>query len=461
MPQTNVNAPDGSVIKVNHPEGATQEQILAFAKQQYSAPQPKPSFAGSGPGGLPGILEGVKAAADIGATMGRGMLGTGAAAIGGLLDLENQGGGPMFDAIQSNPVFNRPLKTQEGQAVMNRISPTLEKIELGITDAFGAVPGGPVPQTMARTGVQGGLELLGIGALGRAAKSLPKAPPGAIIPEVNDLFSVGRVAFNEARIAGGGVRPESLSRAAEKIRNISNDIGLRIDFDPDIHGPAYAAKQRIVTELESGNIDFDKLLTLRELAGDVAGNADPAISMRGMRLKNSIDDFVDSLGPEDVTSGNPEKAAQALASARKFWRDASVARAIEKEIELAGNRAGQFSGSGYENALRTQFRQLNARIIKGHERGFTPEEIAAIKKVADGGPLDNVLRFVGKLAPTGVVSGGIGAGAGFALAGPAGAVALPTMGGLARTLATRGTISNAQNALNIPLRSSLIPSLPK
>ena len=35
MPIHKVEAPDGSIIKVEAPEGATQQQILDFAKSQY------------------------------------------------------------------------------------------------------------------------------------------------------------------------------------------------------------------------------------------------------------------------------------------------------------------------------------------------------------------------------------------------------------------------------------------
>ena len=38
MPITKVNAPDGSVISVNHPEGASEYDILSFASQSF---QPK------------------------------------------------------------------------------------------------------------------------------------------------------------------------------------------------------------------------------------------------------------------------------------------------------------------------------------------------------------------------------------------------------------------------------------
>jgi hypothetical protein len=45
MAQTKVRQPDGSVITVNHPDGAPPQQILAFAKRQYTQPKATPSLA--------------------------------------------------------------------------------------------------------------------------------------------------------------------------------------------------------------------------------------------------------------------------------------------------------------------------------------------------------------------------------------------------------------------------------
>ena len=44
MPITKVNTPDGSIMNIDHPEGATQEQILQYAASQYQgrAPTPEP-----------------------------------------------------------------------------------------------------------------------------------------------------------------------------------------------------------------------------------------------------------------------------------------------------------------------------------------------------------------------------------------------------------------------------------
>ena len=42
MPQTQVRTPSGEVVTVRHPEGATEEQILEFALEQYTPPSPEP-----------------------------------------------------------------------------------------------------------------------------------------------------------------------------------------------------------------------------------------------------------------------------------------------------------------------------------------------------------------------------------------------------------------------------------
>ena len=75
-------------------------------------------------------------------------------------------------------------------------------------------------------------------------------------------------------------------------------------------------------------------------------------------------------------------------------------------------------------------------------RGFTKAEQEAIKKVAMGGKVDNAMRQLGKLAPTGVISGAISGSAGFAIGGVPGALALPAVGALARRSATNRTMRN-------------------
>ena len=407
-------------------------------------------------GGLPALSEILSGGADFLNTAARGAVGSLAGGINAAVGFPDRSV-EAYNRTVEKPIFNRPLTTPVGQSIAEGLSPVAEDVDTFLTDVGGIAPGGPVAQSALKTAVLGPLELFGLGRAGSGiAKAATKAsPPGTFIPSIKDLYGAGRVAFNEARINGGGVNPSALGRLRNAVSDFRNEAGVRIDFDSDLHPQAVRVRDRIINAVDNNAVDFDELLTLRELAGDVAGNVDKSIAMRGVLLKNEIDNFVDSLKVSDVVSGDPARAAQSLETARNLWRDASKARTIETQIELAGNRAGQFSGSGYENALRTQFRQLNARIIKGQEKGWTPAERAAIERVANGGKLDNLWRYIGKLAPTGVVSGGIGAGLGYTAFGPLGAAAVPATGALGRLFASRGTIANAQNALEMPLKRSV------
>ena len=98
--------------------------------------------------------------------------------------------------------------------------------------------------------------------------------------------------------------------------------------------------------------------------------------------------------------------------ANGMYAKAMKADQIEEMMLLAKNSATAANGD-MENAIRIQFRSLLNRIIKGQESGWSQDEIKAIEKVVQGGPVENLLRYLGKFAPTGVVSayGGTGGAA--------------------------------------------------
>jgi hypothetical protein len=155
-----------------------------------------------------------------------------------------------------------------------------------------------------------------------------------------------------------------------------------------------------------------------------------------------LDDALERLTPGDVIAGNVAEGTTALREARALWTRGSKAETIEKLIQRAETRAGQYSGSGMENALRTEFRQLAMNDKK--MRLFSPEEQRAIKLVSEGAPLTNAMRWVGKAAPTGIVSSGVGIGTTAAF-GPWG-MALPAAGLAGRGAATALTKGAANKA---------------
>lgn len=99
--------------------------------------------------------------------------------------------------------------------------------------------------------------------------------------------------------------------------------------------------------------------------------------------------------------------------ANSMYAKAMKADQIEEMMMLAKNSASA-ANNDMENAIRIQYRQLLNRIIKGQETGWSQDEIKAIEKVVQGGPVENFLRYLGKFAPTGVVSMYGGGGAGLA-----------------------------------------------
>ncbi len=66
-----------------------------------------------------------------------------------------------------------------------------------------------------------------------------------------------------------------------------------------------------------------------------------------------------------------------------------------------------------------------------------------------GSPDQNALRLVGKLAPTGIVSGALSSGAGYQMGGPIGAVAIPATGFAARKGAERMQDGFVQDLVDI------------
>ena len=178
---------------------------------------------------------------------------------------------------------------------------------------------------------------------------------------------------------------------------------------------------------------------MRKIASDAKAGAKPDARLAS-KVVEELDDYMGSINRKDVTSGDPQGFA-ALQEGRALWSRKSKGEEIARLVKRAEDSAPNFSASGYENALRIQFKQLAMNDKK--MRRFNPEEQAAIRKVARGGPLENSLRMIGKMAPTGIISGAFGIGAASML--PGGAL-LPAAGLAGRYAATRMTKANALRA---------------
>lgn len=156
---------------------------------------------------------------------------------------------------------------------------------------------------------------------------------------------------------------------------------------------------------------------------------------------------------DTLVSQGPQSTIDALNNARTYWSRASQAQLIQQQIDKAGIKASaNYSQSGIENALRQQFKSL-ALNDKAMAR-LAPDVQEAVKAVAKGSPMGNLLRFVGKYAPHGPVATLAGMGVGSMMGGVGGAaegglasLLVPMAGEAARIGATRATQAAAQRTL--------------
>lgn len=364
-----------------------------------------------------------------------GLAGIGAGLIPGGMD------GPQAVERVSSALTFQP-RTRAGQALVEGLSKPFEAIE-ETADRIGEVSGEPTDTlgaTAVKTALLGAPALLGL----RAPRVPARAPRGAV-PSVDDLKAAARDAYQRADNAGVVISRQSLDDFATRLMDRMANEGI----DSNLHPDSMTALNRVL-DSSGQNASLKHVDILRQIANDASSSARPADRRLASIIRDELDDYVENLGPTDTLGGDPISASLALKDARSLWSRARKGEEIERLITRAETRASQFSGSGFENALRTEFRQLAMNDKRLHR--FSKAEQDAIRQVAKGGPTENALRMLGKLAPTGVISAAIGGSAGAIIGGPLGAAALPMLGGVARGAATSMTKRNATRAAEIARR---------
>lgn len=287
------------------------------------------------------------------------------------------------------------------------------------------------------------------------------------IPSLEDLGKLKNATYKQAEQAGVSIAPQSFQKFAT---DLGNDITKNNVVSEKLHPQTMAALEAVQSEAAVGApISLERADILRQEIGGAFEKASSSDARILTKVKNGLDKYLDDLTPEDVISGDPETAVPILKDARALAQREFKGKEIQKLIDLAENQASSnYSASGVEQALRVQFKNLNAKLIKDPSlaKSFSNEERDAIEKVARGGAIGNVLRYLGKLAPTGVVSGGAGVGLGAygggMIGGPVGAAigsaAVPAFGMAARQGATAITKNNANMAAALMRAGQPLPA---
>lgn len=303
--------------------------------------------------------------------------------------------------------------------------------DLGDT-AFGAGIGGglglagPLVGKAVGAGVEAFSDAIGMRAAGKAAR--------ATAPGIDDLKAQSSALYQKARDAGVVVKPNAyrmfIGGLAPKLKGEG--------FDRSLHPRATAAVRRLAEAVDQP-MTLEGLENLRRVVGSAASSLEPDERRVASIIRDRMDDWMESLPDSAISSGNAKVAVQSLREARALWGQARRGEVIEDIIQKAEN-----SASGYENGLRIGFRQLanNKKAL----RGFSEVEQRAIRQVASGTPVSNVMKWLGKAAPTGIISSVLSGGAGFAMGGIPGAAAVLAGGAAARKASEVMTNRAAQTA---------------
>lgn len=356
---------------------------------------------------------------------------------GGYARLAGQVGGAVMMPGAASKTVGRAAMKGAGAGAVYGFGSGEGNVEDRLDDAaFGAGAGG-----VAGAALKGVTNALGNRA---AAKT---------IPENEGIRRAANAAYNRAEAAGVVFRPEGVRRLAQSIVDDLAEFG----FDPALQPGVMATLQRFKA-MDGKNVTLKGLDVLRRVAGSAAkvvGN--PSQSTISAKIIDRIDDFIEGATDADVLIGNAKVGAGALAEGRKLWGQLRKSQMVDTAALKAERRADSTGkGTNADNAMRQNIRGLldNPKTA----RGMTKAETAAAERVVRGTGTQNALRRVGALAPTGVVSGGIGSSLGASLGawlggGPIGAgigaVMLPAVGQAAKSMADRGTMKNVQRLSQI------------
>lgn len=346
------------------------------------------------------------------------------------------------------PVGTYQPRTKEGEAIVKGVDRTVRMTGIPWLLEKGLDLDNPDPGTRA-TGhaIAGALGVLpAVGPL-RAARARR-----AMIPTRAEIKAAANDAYARAEQAGGMLPQNELGGFVQRAEQMLS----KESFDVDQHPQTNSALKKLYEEATRPGVNGHspqgaEIIRRRLLDAEkdalIAGKGEVTSDARlAGKLLDDFDDFMD----QALSSATAE-----YRTARNLWSVQRKTQDIEQLIERAKNQAGGYSVSGMENALRTQFRTLADNPRRFNR--FSPEERAAILRVARNGLGQYSLRLLGKAAPTGNVSWltilaaeGVAPGSGLGLA---------ALGITGRAGASALRSRNARRVDEL-VRSGAIPSMP-
>lgn len=420
MPTYVVTSPDGKEFEITAPEGATQEQVLAYAQQNFKAAEPAQRSLGSD------ILRQVGLTGRAAVT---GALSLPALAADPLANLVNMAAGktvmtPPSQGIQNlmtaagvpAPETGLERAVQTGasamagiapQAALAKVTPALAPLGQNLLQQTAAAGAGGTAAQVASDAVQEATDnplasiIAGLAA-GTVAGSLGAKTATSLSQQRQPLITLDEIkkraqqSYSTMENLGVQVKPKSI---LDTFDNIESKL-VKENFNPklDTHKPVAQVLEQIRTMVGQQRVPFTRLEQMRSALVDLKNSKEPATRKYAGQAVAELDNYISNLGAKDIIAGkaNVGEAVKAVQTARKDWRNLSRATVIEDALNVAEAKALDPKASEGE-LIRRQL--INLASNKDKMRVFTERERNAIKSVASGPVADPLLSLLARFNP--------------------------------------------------------------
>lgn len=299
-----------------------------------------------------------------------------------------------------------------GEAMAGRLNPLSDEgVKWGIETAAGMTPTAEVGPALTAKNV-----LTGVGETGRP----PTMPKGVEIPTSRELLDVGGAGLDAARASNLYFHPRAVVDMADRAGIDINGKGFSDVSAPKTFSILDRLKNPPIPENPGDRVIFGMgdLMRTREELGNLAVNdkSEKAAATRAVKI---LDNFLGDPPKGSVLSGDAAKEAANYAEARANYAAGKRGQLLDQNQNLAELNADTAnSGRNIDNAIRQRakavLKTVDPDLPQGSRKGFSDDEIAALKEVAAGSPSQNALRTVSNLL-------GGGGGMGAAVSGTTGA----------------------------------------
>ena len=413
MPRFEITAPDGRLFEVTAPEGASQADVLAYAQQNFN--QPKES------------------------SVGQKAIGVGEAAL-------TAGTGALGQLVGNVAGVGREILTGDfGKG-------TAEKTAQQVQQALTYQPRGEVAPKILE-GLQTAVEASKIAPTPITGTANIGFKTKAKVPAASDIKAQASQLYKQIDDAGVVIKSDPFN---EFVNSVKSTVGSQVR---EARNPKIVDVFKELDEARDAPITLQKMQDLRSSISTLKKSSEASDRMFAGKIVEQLDDFVEKLDTTKLVApvkGDLE-AIKLVPQARNLWKQARKSELLDEIYEKAGLKPNaKYDDVVFATKLRDEFRNLATN--KNKLRGFSAEEVKAIKDAAQGGRIENALRAFGKplqgeiLQGKNVASLSLPALIGLKIGGPAGAIiganVVPTSKAISRRVAGQLGKQNLQNVID-------------